>query len=91
MGPTDPAADVPPDTQARAREGLDHLQAAALEVIAATRAFLDVAEGLVREPTVAATFVRTAAGMAAALRGEAAQAPKTDDSPEPGVRRIRLS
>jgi hypothetical protein len=71
------------------RNGLDHLQAAALELIAATRAFLDVAEDLVREPGVAADFVRTAAGMVAALRGDST--PPSDDPPEPGVRRIRLS
>ena len=33
----------------RAAEGLDHLQAAALEMIAAARAFLDVAEDLVAD------------------------------------------
>lgn len=31
-----------------AQEGLEHLQTAALELIAAARAFLDVAEDLVR-------------------------------------------
>lgn len=34
----------------RAREAIDHLQTAALEVIAAVRALLDVAEDLVRDP-----------------------------------------
>jgi hypothetical protein len=34
----------------RAAEGLEHLQAAALEMIAAARAFLDVAEELVSDP-----------------------------------------
>jgi hypothetical protein len=34
----------------RAREGVEHLQTAALEVIASLRAFLDVAESLVRDP-----------------------------------------
>ena len=72
------------------REGLDHLQAAALELIAASRAFLDVAEDLVREPGTAATFLRTAAGMAAALRPDPpAPAPGADS--DAGVRRIRLS
>lgn len=74
------------------RAGLDHLQAAALELIAASRAFLDVAEELVREPGAAAMFVRTAAGMAAAFRGDGAP-PDADagDRPDAGVRRIRLS
>jgi hypothetical protein len=73
------------------RAGLDHLQAAALELIAATRAFLDVAEDLVREPGVAATFVRTAAGMAAALRGDGPAPEKQHDEHDGSVRRIRLS
>ena len=34
----------------RARDGLEHLQAAARELIAAARAMLDVAEDLVDEP-----------------------------------------
>lgn len=34
----------------RAAEGVEHLQAAALELIAAARAFLDVAEDLVTDP-----------------------------------------
>ena len=35
-------------SEGRAREGVEHLQAAAIEVIAAVRAFLDVAEDIVR-------------------------------------------
>ena len=46
-------------------EGLEHLQAAALELIAAARAFLDVAEDVVREPGVAATIVRNVLGASA--------------------------
>ena len=53
-----------PDPE-RAKEGLDHLQVAALELVSAARAFLDVAEGLIREPGAAATVVKTAASMAA--------------------------
>lgn len=34
----------------RLREGLEHLQSAALELIEASRAFLDIAEELVRDP-----------------------------------------
>lgn len=56
----------------RAREGLDHLQAAALEVIAAARAFLDVAEELVQDPAVART-VAQAASSAARTAGAAAR------------------
>lgn len=50
----------------RTRDGLDHLQAAALEAIAAARAFLDVAEELVREPGAVADALRAVAGAAAA-------------------------
>lgn len=41
----------PPEQRrdARASEGIDHLQAAALEMIEAARAFLDVAEDLVAD------------------------------------------
>ena len=53
----------------RAAEGLEHLQAAALELIAAARAFLDVAEEVVREPGVAATIVHAAAGVGRAVFG----------------------
>lgn len=38
----------------RAREAVEHLQTAALEVIASLRAFLDVAESVVRDPSQAA-------------------------------------
>lgn len=41
----------------RAAEGLDHLQAAALELIHAARAFLDVAEDLVADPEKVAEVV----------------------------------
>lgn len=73
----------------RALSGLVHLQAAALELIAATRAFLDVAEDLVRDPAASAALVRTAAGMVAALRPDAS--PPADAPADTGVRRIRLS
>lgn len=36
----------------RAGEGVEHLQAAARELIAAARSFLDVAEDVVRDPKV---------------------------------------
>jgi len=38
-----------------------HLQAAALEVIAAVRAFLDAAEGVVRDPSAAVTLASSLA------------------------------
>jgi len=41
----------------RAAGGMEHLQAAARELIAAARAFLDVAEDLVDEPGAAAAVI----------------------------------
>lgn len=78
----------------RAGEGVEHLQAAARELIAAARSFLDVAEDLVRDPKVAegllaglgdlADSARTAAREAAARAGadgatSAASAADDDD------------
>lgn len=51
----------------RAREAVEHLQTAALEVIASLRAFLDVAESVVRDPAQAANV----AGMVDDLAGNA--------------------
>ena len=81
----------------RAREGVEHLQAAALEVIAAVRAFLDIAEDVVRDPAAATAMVQNfaeagrapAAHMAPAARGTT---DATDgDRPAEGVTRIRVS
>ena len=68
----------------RAREGVEHLQAAAVEVIAALRAFLDIAEEVVRDPGAAASL---AASVVDAARPEAAP----DGAPAPRVTRIRVS
>jgi hypothetical protein len=59
MGSTDPAGDMPPGTQARAREGIEHLQAAARELIEAARAALDVAEEVVNDPDALTTLAST--------------------------------
>jgi hypothetical protein len=66
----------------RAAEGLEHLQAAALEMIAAARAFLDVAEDLVSDPDrVAGTLasLATLVDLAARPRRTAAE---RDDAPD---------
>lgn len=55
-----PPADPVGDSGAAA---LAHLQAAVLEVVAASRAALDVMESLVRDPEAMAPFVNTAAGL----------------------------
>jgi hypothetical protein len=80
-------------TEERAKEALDHLQRAALEMIAAARAVLDVAEELVQDPTPLAAF---AAGMSQAVVQAAAQAgahgPAGASEPAgPRVQHIRVS
>lgn len=79
----------------RAREGVEHLQAAALEVIAAVRAFLDVAEDVVRDPAQVTGLVQDLAdaGRMAARMG-ATGAPEggpDGDDADSGVTRIRVS
>ena len=53
-----------------ASEVVAHLQAAALEVIAAFRALLDAAEDVVRDPEGALAVAVTLAGRARGPRGE---------------------
>jgi hypothetical protein len=79
--------------EGRAAEGLEHLQSAAIELIAAARAFLDVAEDVVREPGVAATIVHAAAGVGRAVLGGADRPePSTETPPDGGrVRHIHVS
>ncbi|MCU1377483.1 MAG: hypothetical protein JWN29_466 [Acidimicrobiales bacterium] len=79
--------------EGRAAEGLEHLQSAAIELIAAARAFLDVADDLVREPGVAATIVHAAAGVGrAVLGGTERSAPEANTPPDEGrVRHIHVS
>ena len=76
----------------RVQAGVDHLQRAAREVIAASRALLDVAEELVEDP-------RGAAGLADLLAGLAGRVPRPShdggdddgDGGEPPVQRIPVS
>jgi hypothetical protein len=58
MGTTTPG-ELPPAAQARAREGVEHLQAAARELIAAARAALDVAEEVVNDPEAVSSMAGT--------------------------------
>lgn len=79
--------------EARAREGLGHLQAGVLELIAATRAFLDVVEDVVRDPATGTAVVSALSAVTRAVldaadqggdgHGEAAPdgGPATDDGP----------
>jgi hypothetical protein len=74
----------------RAREGVEHLQSAALEVIAAVRAFLDVAEEVVRDPAQAAVVVHGFAEAGRRATGDAPDVRNADDEAA-GVTRIRVS
>lgn len=69
----------------RARQGLEHLQAAAFEVISAMRAFLDVAEDLVKDPASAAAVASIFAPSAPPT------APTEPADPASRVTRIRVS
>ncbi|HUP85245.1 MAG TPA: hypothetical protein VM143_06220 [Acidimicrobiales bacterium] len=77
----------------RAKQGVEHLQAAAIEMIGAFRAFLDLAEDVVRDPSAvtafAASLVETA--RAAAPSASPSAAAGAEGSAEPRVTRIRVS
>ncbi len=82
-------------------QGLDHLQRAALETIAAMRALLDLAEELVEDPRAAETLVSTIGSLAEAAvrsgadlgnrRAASAATTSEDDDEKGGVQRIPLS
>jgi len=69
------------------REGVEHLQAAALELIAAARSFLDLAEDAVKEPGDLKAWANAAA---AAARAGAAGGGGRPDHGDPGVEHIRV-
>ena len=73
----------------RARQGVEHLQAAAIEVIAALKAFLDVAEDVVRDPASAAALAASIVEQARPTPTEPTSDPDAGD--EPRVTRIRVS
>jgi hypothetical protein len=76
----------------RAGEAVDHLQAAALELIEAARAFLDVLEELVTDRDQladVAAVVSTAAGAAARVVRHGTEAARSEEST--GVERIAVS
>ena len=76
----------------KAREALEHLQQAALEMIAAARSVLDLMEEAVKDPApflaAAAATAEAAADASARLRGEASAEPHTTS---PRVEHIRVS
>jgi hypothetical protein len=81
-----------------AREGVEHLQAAAREVIKATRSLLDAAEELVDDPAAVQQLVGSIASVAQAaagrLRRDVSGRPSGDDDGDGDdgrVQRIRVS
>lgn len=86
----DTHTDLPPAAQARARDGIEHLQAAARELIAAARAGLDVAEEVVNDPESAASVARTLSSVGelaryvSGLAAPGAPAARADPDPQDG-------
>jgi hypothetical protein len=77
---------------ARLQAGLDHLQRAAREVIAASRALLDVAEELVEDPKAASSIVDLFGSMAGRVERRAPRTDvESDDGDDPPVQRIPVS
>jgi hypothetical protein len=91
-----PPADPVGDSGAAA---LAHLQAAVLEMLAASRAALDVVENLVRDPDAMAPLVNTATGLGQVVadllrervRGSDPTAGPAQPDKGDGVQRIRIS
>ncbi|MGN6694717.1 MAG: hypothetical protein ACTHN0_11125 [Aquihabitans sp.] len=80
------------DQDPRLQAGLEHLQRAAREMIAASRALLDVAEELVEDPKAASGIIDllgSVAGRSGRQAGRAA--PHDGDDDDPPVQRIPVS
>jgi hypothetical protein len=76
----------------RLQAGLDHLQRAAREMIAASRALLDVAEELVEDPKTAAGILDVLGSVAGRGVGRApVSTADADDDDDPPVQRIPVS
>lgn len=75
----------------KVQEGLEHLQAAAREMIRATRSLLDAAEGLVEDPKAVQGLIGTLASVARAATGRFGASAPTDDDDDPRVQRIKVS
>jgi len=75
----------------RTAEGLGHLQRAAMEMISAARAFLDVAEELVADPDKVADVVSVVSTMATSAAAKGRAATGQPPNPTPGVEHIDVS
>ena len=82
------------DADPRVQEGIDHLQRAARELIAASRAFLDVVEEVVDRPDAVQDLLGVVGSLGRAagrtLRPDR-RAPSSDDDDDPPVQRIPVS
>lgn len=74
-----------------ARAGLEHLQAAAREVIQATRSLLDAAEELVDDPKAVQSLVGSLATIAQAAASRLRTEAEAGSSDAAHVERIRVS
>ena len=93
-GPAGGSADLPIDHDQRVQAGLDHLQRAAHEMIAASRALLDVVEELVDDPRAASGIIDllgTVSGKRIRPGGVAGARSAHADDDDPPVQRIPVS
>jgi hypothetical protein len=87
------------DAHERARQGVEHLQAAARELIEAARAALDVAEDMVNDPDALASLASMVAGLGDMARRVAGggwppsgtREPEPEDERQAKVERIRVT
>ena len=83
------------DHEDKVHEGMEHLQAAAREVIQATRSLLDAAEELIDDPKslqdIVATLTAVAQAAAARLHLPGASSDRDDDHGDGHVQRIKVS
>jgi hypothetical protein len=77
----------------KVQKGIEHLQAAAHEVIRATRSMLDVAEGLVDDPQAVEGLVSTLASAAQSAAARFRPDATADDNDDDGghVQSIKVS
>ena len=72
--------DDEPSCNDRARDGLQHLQAAARELIQAARAMLDVADDLIDDPAAVATLAGAVGVLGDVVRRRAGGDPDATDA-----------
>ena len=81
------------DPSQAAQEAVEHLRAAALELIAAARAILDLTEDLVKDPGPLLALASTLSAMGAhsAHSAHTADHSGPTDAPRPRVKHIKVS